>query len=325
MPIGFDPISAGIGVVGNIVGGIFGSRAANKAAKLQEQAAKGAAARTDQTTQQVNGDIIGAGNASAQQVRQAAGEGISRVDEATGNANRLLDPYAETGAQSTNLLTQGLAAGGDFNRTPTLQDIQIDPGYGFRAQQATKALEGSAAARGGVTAGGGRDVLALNSNLASQEYQNAFERFRNTTNDRFNRLNITAGRGADVAGQQGANLTGAGTFGANLNYGSAGQAANFNNNAALTAGQNSIQGTRDINELMTGGAAARAAGVVGGANALGGGIAGAANSVVSQRNLSNLLKNPTLLGPGGYGYNPGYSWNPLGNGQFGAGPERPPQ
>ncbi len=60
----------------SILGGVFGGNAKKKAAQLQEQAYKSAAARTDQTTQEVNGNIIGAGQASAQQVQR---RGLMRI------------------------------------------------------------------------------------------------------------------------------------------------------------------------------------------------------------------------------------------------------
>ncbi len=253
-------------------------------------------------------------------MRQAAGEATARRDESTIQANKLLDPYRETGDQSTNLLTQGLAAGGDFNRTPTQADIQIDPGFEFRRAQAQKALEGSAAARGGALGGGALGQIAgLNSNLASQEYQNAFQRFRDTTSDRFNRLNLTAARGADVAGTQGSNLTKGAEFGSNLNYNSAFDAGNINFKAAQQAGINSIQGVNDVNNLLVGGAQAQGAGIVGKTQSIVGGLQGAADVGLGVATTRNLLKNPY---PGGY--NPIYAGNPLGGGKYGAGPQLPP-
>ncbi len=161
MALGFDPISAGVGIVGNIVSGILGSGAANKAAKLQEQAGYSAANRVNTTNQQVNNDLIAAGNTTGQTLRTAAGEATARNDEATNNANALiggsasqanllLDPYRQSGEQANASLQGGLVAGGDFNKTPTLQDLQLDPGYAFRLAQGQKTLERSAAARGGA-------------------------------------------------------------------------------------------------------------------------------------------------------------------------------
>ncbi len=288
----------------SILGGIFGGNAKKKAAQLQEQAYKTAAARTDKTTEDVNGNIIGAGQASAQQVRQAAGEGIARVDENTINANKLLDPYRESGDVATNQLTQGLQTGGDFNKTPGMADLQIDPGYEFRRQQAQKALEGSAAARGNALGGNAYgQILGLNSNLASQEYQNAFNRFQTSTQNRFNNLNTVAGRGAQVGNEQGQNLINGAQFGANLNYNSAGQAANFNNNATLIAGQNSINGAQTANDYLIGGSQAAGAGIVGKNQAITGGITNGINGFVDTAlGVQNLLKNPSSKYNSGRGF-----------------------
>ncbi len=58
-------------------------------------------------------------------------------------------------------------------------DMQADPGYQFRMDAANKALERSAAAKGGLLGGGQLTALSkLNQGLASQEYGNAFTRAR---------------------------------------------------------------------------------------------------------------------------------------------------
>ncbi len=297
---GIDPISAILGIGGNIVSGILGAGAARKAAAKQEAAANAAANRTNLTTQSVNTDITNAARETGGQLRTAAGEAIARNDENTINANKLLDPYRETGDIATGELSRGLVAGGDFNKTPGMADLTIDPGYEFRRAQAQKALEGSAAAHGAATGGQStRDILSLNSGLASQEYQNAFNRFETSTQNRFNNLNTTANRGTAVAGEQGNNLISGAQYGGNLNYRSASDAGTLNSNAAIQAGQNSLEGNRQANEYLLGGANAGAAGIVGGANAIGGGIGGAGNAIIQQRTLQNLLKNPS-----GGTYNP---------------------
>ena len=174
-----------------------------------------------------------------------------------------------------------------------MADIQIDPGFEFRRQQAQKALEASAAAHGGALGGGNIGaILGLNSNLASQEYQSAFQRFQTSTQNRFNNLNTVAGRGAQVGESQGQNLIGGAKYGADLNYRSADDAANFNNNATLIAGRNSIEGTRDVNDYLTGGAQARGAGIVGKTNSIVGGVNGATNAFSQYALTRNYLKNP---------------------------------
>jgi len=57
------------------------------------------------------------------------------------------------------------------------EDLQTDPGYGFRLSEGLKALERSAAARGGLLSGGtGKALTRFGQDFASQEYQNAYNR-----------------------------------------------------------------------------------------------------------------------------------------------------
>lgn len=64
---------------------------------------------------------------------------------------------------------------------PTAQSALSDPGYQFRASEGQRALEQSAAARGLLNTGGTlKDLLNYGQNLASQEYQNVWDRAFNT-------------------------------------------------------------------------------------------------------------------------------------------------
>ena len=57
------------------------------------------------------------------------------------------------------------------------EDLQVDPGYGFRLSEGLKALERSAAARGGLLSGGtGKALTRYGQEMASQEFGNAFNR-----------------------------------------------------------------------------------------------------------------------------------------------------
>lgn len=62
-----------------------------------------------------------------------------------------------------------------FKFTP--DQLQTDPGYGFRLSEGLKALERSAAARGGLLSGGtGKALTRYGQEMGSQEYQNAYGR-----------------------------------------------------------------------------------------------------------------------------------------------------
>lgn len=120
---------------------------------------------------------------------------------------------------------------GELAKKFDMSSFHQDPGYQFRMDEANKALQRSAAARGGLLSGGTlRGLSDLNQNLASQEYQSAYNRFQNDQTSRFNRLAALAGIGqtaTNVTGQlgqnyassaaelaaQGANAKAAGTLG----------------------------------------------------------------------------------------------------------------
>jgi hypothetical protein len=60
---------------------------------------------------------------------------------------------------------------------PTAASLANDPGYQFRLQTGQRALEGSAAARGGLLSGGAmRGLTEFGQQLGSQEYQQAYGR-----------------------------------------------------------------------------------------------------------------------------------------------------
>ena len=87
----------------------------------------------------------------------------------------------------------------DLTRRFTNEDFVKDPGYDFRMQEGQKALERSAAARGGLQNGGTMKALAeYGQGFASNEYGNAYNRFTNDQSNRFNRLSSIAGMGQNA-------------------------------------------------------------------------------------------------------------------------------
>jgi len=143
-------------------------------------------------------------------------------------------PFREAGVNALGKL-QGMA---DYQKFGMDQFTQ-DPGYAFRLKQGQKALDASAAARGGLISGNAlKAATAFGQDMGSQEYQNAFNRYQTE-------------RQATLAPYM--TLAGFGT-GANAANAQAGQ------NYATNAGN-----------MITGGAAAQAAGNMGVANAFGGG------------------------------------------------------
>lgn len=219
---------------------------ASKAAKAQKSAANSA---NQVTLQQL-----------AQQQRQYEQD---RAD---------LQPYREAGYTALGQLGQGTTAGGAFNRDFTMADYSADPGYQFRLEQGQRGVEASAAARGGVLSGGTLKALAkYNQGAASQEYGAAYDRWRASTTDRFNRLAAVAGVGQTAT--------------------NAGIAAAGANSAAQAAGTAQV-----ANNLLSAGNA-RASQYVAQGNAIG----GAVGQVGSYLALRDLYKVPPATGGGYYG------------------------
>jgi hypothetical protein len=178
-------------------------------------------------------DIFGAGPASkqAEGVKSAAETGAGAARYAADIQRQMFDkqielqePFRQAGLSGQNRLLELLGIGGTkgaqgYGRyataefTPGMFQANQDPGYAFRMAEGMKALERSAAARGGLLSGSNlKNTQRFGQDLASQEYQNAFNRYQT---QRANTLNPYASL-AGVA-QTSANALGqaAGQYGAN--------------------------------------------------------------------------------------------------------------
>ena len=338
-------IPAAISLGTSLVGGVLGSRASKKAAQTQSAQAQRSADELKGVLNQYNpaigaaadkaaGDVNAATGAGQQEIRGAVGAGQGRIDDATAQALGFLDPYMQAGGESLQTLRGLMGPGGELNKTFTAQDMQAyDPGYSFRMEQAQKALQGSAAARGGALGGGTlRSLVSLSQNVASNEFGNAEARFRAQQGDRFNRLNSLVNLGATTAdraagyGTAGASeaarlgLTGA-TSAADLGYRGATAAGGYQTDAAARMGDNALRTYGNIEDLLTGGAAAQAAGTVGSANAWSGALGGVANAAgqvgnyyQNKETLRTLMQNPATRG--NYGAGNTYGSTPYTGGSF---------
>ena len=153
-----------------------------------------------------------------------------------------LAPYAGAGLTAQNkLLTYlGLPGGaqgadfgryaGDFSSADFLANR--DPGYGFRMSEGMKGLERNAAARGGLLSGATlKGAQRFGQDLASTEYQNAFNRYQTNRANALGPLDVLRASGQSAAaGQSGI----AGNYGVR---GAEGQTALGNIGAAGTMGQ----------------------------------------------------------------------------------------
>lgn len=150
-----------------------------------------------------------AGNAAEQQA--AASREAMGIQQQMYNQTRAdQEPWRRAGGQALSQMQNA-----DFQRDFTGADFQQDPGYAFRMAEGAKALERSAAARGGLMSGGFAKGLAqYGQNFASNEYGNAYNRFNSDRDRRFGRLSNIAGMGIGAnnqvagAGQNYANQAG---------------------------------------------------------------------------------------------------------------------
>jgi hypothetical protein len=152
-------------------------------------------------------------------------------------------PWREAGANALTQLTSGTVPGGDLVRSFTASDYEADPGYAFRQSEGLKAIERSAAARGGALSGGTmRGIERFGQGLASEEYGNAFNRYQTNQSNRFNRLASIAGLGQTATSATGA----AGSNYANAITGISNANATNQGNAFLAAGNARASGYAGI-------------------------------------------------------------------------------
>lgn len=137
-------------------------------------------------------------------------------------------PFREAGIAGNNALLEYLGLGGDeaAEHYGTLKDAQFgaaefeqykDPGYDFRLSEGMKALENSAAARGNLLSGNTlKGAQEYAQDLASTEYQNAFNRYQTMRMNTLNPLQSLSGAGqtatnslSNAASQYGHNMSNA--------------------------------------------------------------------------------------------------------------------
>jgi len=189
--------SAG-GLIGAGVGAMFGMPQVGAAIG---GALQGSAAASDQAKA-----IEQAGQQAAQSTQQAADIQRQLFERQVA----LQEPWRQAGVGALNKLIPLSEQYTPFG----MQQFQQDPGYAFRMSEGMKALDRSAAARGGLLSGATlKGAQRFGQDLASQEYQNAFNRYGIERERRLNPLQSLAGVGQTSANQLGGY---AGQLGQNL-------------------------------------------------------------------------------------------------------------
>ena len=200
-----------------------------------------------------------------------------------------------------------------------------DPGYGFRFREGQKAVERQAASRNGLISGAAlKASQRFGQDMASQEYQNAFNRYQTSRTNTLSPLQQLTAQGASAAGALGSyaqnygNATQAaygdfnnsiqnalGNYG-NMLGGAYGTGAGLVNNAYSNQGNllgaaygtygNNVAGVygnygTNLSNLYGAQGQANASGTVGSANALTGGLSNAANGYMQGAMLNSLSPN----------------------------------
>jgi hypothetical protein len=174
---------------------------------------------------------------------------------------------------SQNYNQQDPSQYGSLMKDFTLKDFQEDPGYNFRLQEGAKALDRSAAAKGGLFSGGTLKALTqYNQDFSSNEFNNAFNRFQANRQTKYGMLSGTTQIGQTSAAQD----------------------ASLGTNIAGQVAQNTENG-------ITGAANARASSYANWANSINQGINGITN-IFANRNAINSGNGYGNNGGGGGGY-----------------------
>jgi hypothetical protein len=294
-------------VIGSaVIGGVVASSSASKAAKAQQQAAQQAQQTAESTFEKQAAlqepfrqggltaqaqimNLLGLGappsaaGATVDVRQNPQAYGLREINipsifgsapqsfylDAQGNTVDDIEAYAAQNPISAPAPAGGAPPSefGSLAKPFGMEQFQQDPGYAFRQAEGMKALERSAAARGGLLSGGTlKGIQRFGQDLASQEYGNAFNRYQVERSARLNPLQ---------------SLMGSGQSAANLTASAAGQMGQNVANSQINAGQ------------------ARASGYIGVGNAINQGI-GAIGGYFANQPLQNAMIDYYKSGaPGG--------------------------
>ena len=219
-----------VGAGGSLLGGLFGASASKKAAQTAANSADQATALQREMWQQ------------------------GRTDQA---------PWLAAGTNALAQMQDPANAPQQWKNF-SMADYHQDPGYQFRLSEGLKALDRTAAARGGLLSGAAlKGAQRYGQDLASQEYGNAYSRYNTDQSNSlarsdmgYNRLASLAGVGQTTAsgmagqGQSYANAAGQTGMAAG-NATAAGQLGVGNSiNNAINAGASSYQNQNNFSKWL---------------------------------------------------------------------------
>lgn len=238
-----DMLKAAAPIVVPAAGGVGAAFAANAAADEQAKAMRYA----------------------AELQKQAADAALKFQQDAFNTQQTNIKPWLESGGRALTALESFDIDNPAFSFSTT--GPNADPSYTFRLNEGMKALQNSAAARGGLLSGNAmKGISNYGQESASQEYSNAFNRYQTERTHNLNRLQSLAGVGQSAMGQSNS------------------AAQNF----ATNAGNATMAGANALAQGSTGAANARASGYMGMTNALNGALASGYNNWQSDKMINAL-------------------------------------
>ena len=327
-------IIAGASAGGSIWSGSSKRGAAKTAASKQAEAAYGASEDYWKTTSDVNNGLADAGAFAQHSVEEASNNAATgvldaqqsadrRVTESAEKANAYLHPYMQSGAQGTGRLDEVTGKGGRYESMMDEKfafDPASDPSYQFVLDQGMKAIQKSAAARGGLQGGGTlRSLTKFAAGHASKEYANQFDRFQTDRNNRgkllgdmTHNLQGVADRGFRSSAVAGDNDMDAATYGGNTGMQAqqyAGdthvRSAQYSGNTRMTTQQqmarNSLDSSMYTGNNRIGVGNGQAASTMYGANQFANGVTNALPSAMQGYLLGSTLRPGRGVTPGAPG------------------------
>jgi len=281
----------------------IGAASSSKAASTQARATQAATAAQTASTEKAIEAQTGATEKSIAAQAAALEKSIASQERMFERQVALQEPFRQVGLTAQNRLADLLGISGQTNapgygyglRPFTMAQYQEDPGYAFRLKRGIDAMERTAAARGGLLSGNQlRGAMEFGQDLASQEFQNAFNRFQSERSNILNPLQSLAGVGqtstnalTNAAGSLGSGMASA--------YGQlgAGTASAYGQLGAGTASAYGQLG-QNIGANLIGAGNARASGYMGAANAFTNALGQGVNFYQNQQLLNRMFPQSTI-------------------------------
>lgn len=191
----------------NGITGKTGAKAAEKAGNLQADSSAYAADLAQKQYEQTRQDQMPWLNAGKNALGQLQGyvandkpyqdgygdmlkQGIGSLGFGSGDLSGSVGAGSVSSSSFNDTMRKDMQANydnGKYTGGLSLDDFEVDPSYQFRKQQGMDGLQSSAAAGGSLLSGAAlKSLNEYNSNLASQEYGNAWQRDQVVKNNQFN-------------------------------------------------------------------------------------------------------------------------------------------